>query len=105
MWESASATIVTPEVGEPENKAELYKEFNGGAQTSCAAGFRFDKTSVEAEFSACQNVFNEYGFILENGGVASSDIEAKLSEYQAALDEAGYQTVLKAFQDQYNAWK
>ena len=49
-WESASATIVTPEVGEPENKAE---------------------------FSACQNVFKEYG----------------------------YQTVLKAFQDQYNAWK
>ena len=46
MWESASATIVTPLTTEPDDKAELYKEFNGGANTSCAAGFRFDKSEV-----------------------------------------------------------
>lgn len=43
MWESASATVVTPLYNEPDNKADLYKDFNGGANTSCAAGFRFDK--------------------------------------------------------------
>ncbi len=105
MWESASATVVTPLDNEPANKAELYDAFNGGANTSCAAGFRFDKTPVEAEFTACQNVFNEYGFILENGGYPKADVEAKIAEYQAALDAAGYQKILAEFQNQYNAWK
>ena len=105
MWESASATIVTPVQGEPANKAELYKSFNGGAKTSCAAGFRFDKKPVEAEFSACQAVFDEFGFALENGGVAVADIDAKIAAYQAALDEAGYQKILAEFQKQYDAWK
>lgn len=105
MWESASATIVTPVAGEPENKADLYEAFNGGANTSCAAGFRFDKTPVESQYAACQNVFEQYGFVLENGGVAAADVESTIAAYQAALDEAGYQDVLAEFQSQYNAWK
>ena len=105
MWESASATIVTPVAGEPENKADLYKDFNGGAKTSPAAGFRFDKTPVEAQFAACQNVFETYGFPLENGGFAAADVDATIEAYQAALDEAGYQDVLAEFQSQYDAWK
>ena len=105
MWESASATIVTPLDNEPANKADLYNDFNGGANTSCAAGFRFDKTPVEAQYAACQNVFNQYGFALENGGVAPADVQSTIDAYQAALDEAGYQDVLAEFQSQYNAWK
>lgn len=105
MWESASATIVTPVAGEPENKADLYEDFNGGAKTSPAAGFRFDKTPVEAQFAACQNVFETYGFPLENGGFAAADVESTIEAYQAALDEAGYQDVLAEFQSQYDAWK
>ncbi|MCM1124894.1 MAG: ABC transporter substrate-binding protein [Lachnospiraceae bacterium] len=105
MWESASATIVTPLDNEPANKAELYKDFNGGANTSCAAGFRFNKEPVAAQFSACQNVFEQYGFPLENGGFAEADVEATLEAYQAALDEAGYQDLLAEFQSQYDAWK
>ena len=105
MWESASATIVTPVAGEPADKASLYKDFNGGAKTSPAAGFRFDKTPVEAQFSACQNVFETYGFPLENGGIATADVDATLEAYQAALDEAGYQDVLTEFQTQYDNWK
>jgi len=105
MWESANATIVTPLDNEPDNKADLYDAFNGGAETSCAAGFRFDKTPVEAAYAACRGLFDEYGFQLENGGVAAADVEAKIAEYQQKLDGAGYQEVLKAFQDQYNAWK
>ena len=105
MWESASATVVTPLANEPDNKAELYKDFNGGANTSSAAGFRFDKTPVAAQFSACQNVFEQYGFPLENGGFAASDVEATIEAYQAALDEAGYQDILAEFTAQYDAWK
>lgn len=105
MWESASATVVTPLSNEPADKASYYKDFNGGANTSCAAGFRFNKAPVEAQFAACQNVFNEYGFVLENGGFALADVESKIKEYQTALDEAGYQDILAEFQSQYDAWK
>ena len=105
MWESANATIVTPVDNEPDNKAELYDAFNGGAETSCAAGFRFDKSPVEAAYTACQGLFDQYGFLLENGGFAAADVEAKIAEYQAALDAAGYQDVLAEFQNQYDAWK
>lgn len=105
MWESASATIVTPEQGLAANLPELYKQFNGGAETSCAAGFRFDKTPVEAQYTACQNVFEEYGFQLENGAFPVAEVESKLAAYQAALDEAGYQAVLAEFKAQYDAWK
>ncbi len=105
MWESASATIVTPMYNEPDNKASLYEGFNGGAKTSCAAGFRYDKTPVEAEYTACQALFDQYGFPLENGGVPADAVADYIAEYQAALDAAGYQTVLAEFQNQYNAWK
>ena len=105
MWESASATIVTPLSNEPADKASLYKEFNGGANTSCAAGFRFDKTPVADKYAACQTVFEQYGFALENGGVASADVDSTIAAYQSALDEAGYQDVLAEFQSQYDAWK
>ena len=105
MWESASATVVTPLYNEPDNKADLYKTFNGGANTSSAAGFRFDKSPVSAEYTACTEVFNTYGFALENGGFKASEVDAKIAEYQKALDAAGYQTVLAEFQKQYDAWK
>ena len=105
MWESASATIVTPLYNEPDNKAELYKDFNGGALTSVAAGFRFDKAPVEAAYTACSNLFEEYGFALENGGVPADAVDAYIAQYQEALDAAGYQDVLAEFTAQYEAWK
>ncbi len=105
MWESANATIVTPLANEPDNKADLYDAFNGGAQTSVAAGFRFDKAPVEAKYAACQALFEQYGFALENGAVPADDVEAYIEQYQADLDAAGYQDVLAEFSAQYEAWK
>lgn len=105
MWESASATVVTPLDNEPDNKADLYDAFNGGALTSCAAGFRFDKKPVEAEYAACQALFEQYGFALENGAVPADDVEAYIEQYQADLDAAGYQKCLEEFTRQYNEWK
>ena len=104
MWESANATVVTAEASSPYT-AQMYIDFNSSAVISCANGFQFDKTPVEDKYAACQNVFNEYGFVLENGGFASKDVKAKIQEYQAALDAAGYQDVLAEFQSQYDAWK
>lgn len=103
MWESASATAVTAPAASPYT-AQMYIDFNN-SKISCANGFHFDKTPVEDKYAACQNVFEQYGFILENGGFASSEVKAKIAEYQSALDAAGYQDVLAEFQKQYDAWK
>lgn len=105
MWESAHATVVTPLANEPDNKASLYDSFNGGAITSCAAGFRYDKAPVEAAYAACQALFEQYGFVLENGGVPADAVEDYIAQYQADLDAAGYQEVLAEFQAQFTAWK
>jgi len=105
MWESANATIVTPLANEPDDKADLYEGFNGGANTSCAAGFRFDKTPVEAQYTACAAQFDQYGFPLENGAIPADAVDDFIAEYQEALDGAGYQEVLAEFQRQYNEWK
>ena len=104
MWESASATVVTCEADNPYT-SQMYVDFNSSALISCANGFQFDKSPVEAQYTACQNVFEEYGFILENGGYPSAQVDSILEQYQAALDEAGYQDVLAEFTKQYDAWK
>lgn len=103
MWSNVSATVLTPTSSEPSNMAQLYLDFNGGAEASCAAGFRFNKEPVEAEYAACRALFGEYGFALEHGAV--EDVEAAIAEYQAALDAAGYQKCLAEFSAQYEAWK
>ena len=105
MWESASATVVTPLENEPANKSDLYRVFNGSATTSLAAGFRFDRTPVEKEYSACCDIFDQYGFYLECGGIAPPDVESTIAAYRAALDEAGYQKILAEFRNQYETWK
>lgn len=104
MWESAAVTVLPIEKGEPEDKVKMYEDFNNGAQDSVADGFRFDTSSVETQYAACQQVFQEFGFVLENGGYAAGDVEAGIAAYQQALDDAGYQDVLAAAQQQYKDW-
>jgi putative aldouronate transport system substrate-binding protein len=104
-WESTSVTVLSLENGEPDNKVELYKTFNDTAKDSKADGFRFDKSKVDAKYAACQQVFNEFGFSLENGGYKPADVAAAIKKYQAALDDAGYQDVLKEASAQYEEWK
>ena len=104
-WESTSVVPLTLCAGEDADKVKIYNDMNGSAQASCAAGFRFNAAPVEAQYAACNNVFDQYGFVLELGGYPSSDVEAIIAEYNAALDEAGYQDVLAEFSNQYEAWK
>ena len=48
---------------------------------------------------------SQYGFVLENGGFASDEVDSVLEKYKAAMDEAGYQDVYAAAVEQYNDWK
>lgn len=104
-WESCSIRPLSLEEGEAENKVELVEKYNSEAKESIAAGFRFDKTPVEAQVAACSNVQETYGFVLENGGYAPKDVDTALEEFQSALDEAGYQEVLDELTRQYDEWK
>ena len=105
MWESVSALIITPEKGSPADFAGAYRNFNGTAQTSCAAGFRFDESSVSAEYTACKALHAEYGFLLETGGVAKADVASKIAEYKQKLMDAGAQKVIDEFTKQYEEFK
>ncbi len=104
-WESTSIKALSLETGDPENRNELYEAFNEKSQSSCASGFRFDGTSVEAQNAACTNVYNQYGYVLEQGGYNEDEVDSILQEFQQALDEAGYQDILTEAQNQYEAWK
>ena len=105
MWESAPVTALTFEKGEPDNKLDLYTTFNEGASVSIALGFRFDPTPVEVEYTSCQQVFNEFGYTLQHGAYSPADVQSGIDAYQKALDNAGYQKVLKEAQTQYDEWK
>lgn len=104
-WESTSIIPLSLTTEEPDDKVQTYIDNNNAAISSCASGFRFDATPVEAQYAACCNVYDQYGFVLELGGFSSADVEAKIKEYNEALNEAGYQDVLAEFQSQYNTWK
>ncbi|WP_167957775.1 ABC transporter substrate-binding protein [Anaerosporobacter faecicola] len=104
MWESTTVTVLPIEKGEPENKVQMYADFNNGAKDSVADGFRFDFSAVETQYLACQQVFQEFGYVLENGGYAAADVEAGIKGYQDALDAAGFQDVLATAQQQYTDW-
>ncbi len=104
-WESCNVRCVSLEQGEPENKVELFETFNAAGKESVASGFRLDKEPIEAQLAACQNVQETFGFALENGGYAVADVEAVLASFQKALDEAGFQDVLKEVSRQYEEWK
>ena len=45
------------------------------------------------------------GFPLETGGIKVADVDSTIAKYQEELDAAGYQDVLKEFQNQYTKWK
>jgi len=102
VWESTSIIPVTLEVGEPENKVDLYQVFNGNSKDSPALGFRFVQDNVETELASCKPVFDEFGFVLEHGGV--SDVDQGIADYQKALDDAGYQAIFDEVTAQYNTW-
>ncbi|MEG0294912.1 ABC transporter substrate-binding protein [Enterococcus sp.] len=104
-WESTNVEFVALEEGEPANKVELYQEFNKNAEKSITAGFRFDASNSSAVISAVNNVVAKYGFVLQSGGYPQADVDKVLEEYYSALDEAGYQELVKDVTDQYNAWK
>lgn len=103
-WESTSVSILSIANDEPDDKVELYTIFNDGAKNSVANGFRFDSSTVETQYAACQQVFQEFGFVLEHGGYPLADVQKGIDDYNAALEAAGFADVLAEAQSQYADW-
>lgn len=89
--------------GLPENRWELYQEFNDSAQRSLAFGFIYDSSSVATELAALANVTAQFRASLETG-TAGANWEATLAEFNQALMDAGLQRVMDEKQSQLDAW-
>lgn len=71
------------------------------AVVSNALGFTFDKTNVETQVAAVTSVMQTYRPSLHCGIV---DVDEKLPEFIAALEEAGMSEIIDECQKQYTEW-
>lgn len=101
VWITCNVNAPSLLENESADKKEQYDAFNKEAQVSCTAGFRFNKTTVEAEATALDGVLAEYQALLEKGFY---DPEEYLPKFQAALKTAGIDKVIAEMQTQYDAW-
>lgn len=76
-------------------------EQNQTAKTSPAMGFTFDSSSLKTQYTAVQNVISQYlpGLIC-----GSLDPDTEIDKFVNALNDAGYQDILQAKQEQLDAW-
>lgn len=84
----------------PSDLWEEMKVFNESGQPSKAFGFVFDRTPVEGEFAAIQNVVSQYSPGLESGTLEPS----KLDDFRNDLTDAGIQTIIDEAQKQLDDW-
>lgn len=88
---------------EGTNPDSIYWELeqNRGAKTSPAMGFTFDSSQLKTQYTAVKNVISQY-----LGGLlcGSLDPDTEIDKFVKALNDAGYQDILKAKQEQLDAW-
>ncbi len=81
----------------PENHNDLIQKTHEEAIPSQLAGFVPDQDAYSIEYSQCITAWEELGLGLQTGVL---DPAEKLSEFLAALDAAGIDTLLEAVQSQ-----
>ena len=74
---------------------------NHNAPSSPAMGFTFDASSVQTQYTAVSNVIQQY---MPGIACGSVDPSVALPEFREALKGAGYDDILKAKQEQLDAW-
>ncbi len=93
--------IMYPLEGTDPDSLEWELEQNQSAKTSVAMGFTFDSSSLKTQYTAVANVIAQYLPGLECG---SLDPETEIDNFVNALNNAGYQDILNAKQEQLDAW-
>ncbi len=87
---------------DPENKWEVFEEWNSTALESPLLGFNFDITPVRSELAAITNVAEEFGSGLFTGGY---DSEVYLSQAIEKFEAVGLNKVLEEMQKQIDQWQ
>ena len=88
-------------VGSSYESLEWELEQNRTADVSPAMGFSFDSTNYTTQYTAVRNVLTQY---LPGIFCGSVDPETEVPKMIEALNNAGYQDILAAKQEQLDAW-
>ena len=93
--------LMYPTAGTDPASLDWELEQNKSAKTSPAMGFTFDSSSVKTQYTAVKNVISQYlpGLIC-----GSLDPDTEIEKFVTALNDAGYQDILNAKQEQLDAW-
>lgn len=88
-------------VGSSYESLEWELEQNRTADTSPAMGFSFDSANYTTQYTAVRNVLTQY---LPGIFCGSVDPATEVPKMIEALNDAGYQDILTAKQEQLDAW-
>ena len=91
-----------PTAGTSSESLAWEQKQNEEAKTSPAMGFTFDSSKLNTQYTAVKNAISQYLPGLLCGSV---DPDTELAKFQQALQDAGYQDILNAKQEQLDAWK
>ncbi|MCU6712703.1 ABC transporter substrate-binding protein [Paenibacillus sp. J5C_2022] len=86
---------------DPENKWEVFKEFNDAGKSAPLLGFNFDATPVATELATLSNVKEEFWTALMTGTV---DPEEYLPKAIEKFKAAGFDKVMAEMQKQLDEW-
>lgn len=96
-----NAFIMHPAVGSNKETGKILLEENKNLESSPAMGFIFDASGVGTQYTAVNNVASQYLPGLLCGSV---DPETEIPAFINALNDAGYQDIIAAKQEQLDAW-
>ena len=103
-WELPNSYIAHSWVGDPLDLGAKIMEFNDGARKSLALGFTFDNSDLVTEYTALQNVYDEYAKTLLFGFVDPDDPEKGIDAFNEALYAVGLQKYMDAKAEALAAW-
>lgn len=100
-WELPNQYIAPVWVGDPLDLGPKTMEFNANAAQSLAMGFTFDNSNYTAEYTALQNIYDEYSNQLLYGFL---DPVSGNKEFNDKLKKAGLDEYIAEKQKQLDAW-
>ena len=87
--------------GEPENKWDVFKQYNADGVPTPTFGFVFDQSPVATEIAAMTNIQREYQGIVFTGCV---DPEVYIPKWIEKMKASGSQKIIDEMQKQLDAW-
>ncbi len=102
-WNVGNMTASKVPTGYPANFGEMVQELNSSATAGSNLGFIMDKSGVENEIAACNNVWSEFYKTLFSG--QNDNVDELVDEFQAKLIDNGIETIMAEGQRQLDEWR